>query len=65
MKLLIELEFGNDAMLRYSQARSILRDGLGMAEHRAKPCVGDCGTFRDINGNRVGSWKVVDDTAGR
>lgn len=59
-KLIIEIEFGNDAMLRYSQARSVIRDGLGLAEHRAKPVVGDSGTFRDANGNRVGKWEVVD-----
>jgi hypothetical protein len=60
MRLVIKIDFGNDAMQRYSQARSIIRDGLGMAEHRAKPAVGDSGTFRDVNGNRVGSWAVVD-----
>ena len=58
MKLVIELNFGNDAMQRYSQARSVIKDGLGMAEHRAKPAVGDGGTFCDVNGNRVGSWRV-------
>jgi len=60
VKLIIEIEFGNDAMLRYSQARSVIRDGLGMAEHRAKPAVGDAGTFFNVKGNRVGSWCVVD-----
>ena len=59
MKLIIEIDFGNDEMLRYSQARSVIRDGLGVAEHRAKPTVGDSGTFRDVNGNRVGKWEVV------
>jgi hypothetical protein len=59
-KLIIEIEFGNDGMLRYSQARSVIRDGLGMSEHRAKPTVGDGGTFRDVNGNRVGKWEVVE-----
>jgi hypothetical protein len=63
MKLIIEIEFGNAEMLRYSQARSVIRDGLGMAEHRAKPVVGDSGTFRDFNGNRVGKWYVVDGEA--
>jgi hypothetical protein len=59
MKLVIEIEFGNSAMQRYSQARSIIRDGLGMSDHRAKPSIGDSGTFRDVNGNGVGMWEVV------
>lgn len=58
MKLVIEIEFGNDAMQRYSQARSMIRDGLGVSEHRAKPQVGDSGVFFDVNGNRVGRWEV-------
>lgn len=61
MKLLIEIDFGNDAMLRYSQARSVIKDGLGLSDHRAKPTVGDGGTFRNVNGNRVGYWEVVAD----
>jgi hypothetical protein len=61
MKLIIEIEFGNDAMQRYSQARSIIRDGLGMSEHRAKPTAGDEGVFFDVNGNRVGKWYVTDE----
>lgn len=60
MKVVIEIEFGNDAMQRYSQARSVIRDGLGMSEHRAKPHVGDGGVFFDVNGNRVGKWEVVE-----
>ena len=58
MKLVIELKFGEDALARYSQARSILRDGLGTSEHRAAPKVGDYGTFSDSKGNRVGRWEV-------
>jgi hypothetical protein len=61
LKLLIEVEFGNDAMLRYSQVRTMLRDGLGTSDHRARPKVGDGSTLRDVNGNRVGSWAVVDE----
>lgn len=61
MKLLIEIDFGNETMQRYSQARSIIRDGLGMSAHRAKPAVGESGVFFDVNGKRVGEWEVVND----
>lgn len=60
MKLTIAIEFGNDAMQRYSQARSVIKDALGTSDHRAKPQVGDSGIFRDVNGNRVGSWEVTE-----
>jgi hypothetical protein len=63
MKLIIELEFGNDAMQHYSEARTAIRNSLGMSAHRAKPEIGDAGTFRDLNGNRVGKWYVVDGEA--
>ena len=59
MRLVIEIEFGNDAMQRYSQARTVIKDALGKADHRARPQVGDVGPFYDVNGNRVGSWRVV------
>lgn len=59
MKLVIEIEFGNDSMLRYSQARAVIQDGVGTSTHRAKPQAGEGGTLRDINGNRVGSWTVT------
>lgn len=58
MKLVIEIEFGNDAMQRYSQARTMLKDCLGTSENTAKPKVGDGFTMRDVNGNRVGFWEV-------
>lgn len=61
MKLTIEIEFGNDAMQRYSQARAVIKDGLGTSGHLAKPVIGDAGTFRDVNGNRVGKWEVTND----
>jgi hypothetical protein len=59
MKLVIEIEFGNDAMLRYSQARALLRYALGTSAYRSKPQVGDGGSLRDVNGNRVGKWEVI------
>lgn len=61
MKLRIEIEFGNDAMQRYSQARAVIQDAVGTSEYRAKAAVGDNGTLRDINGNRVGHWEVTED----
>ena len=59
MKLTIEIEFGNDAMQRYSQARAVIADGVGVSG-KGKPEVGAGGTLRDVNGNRVGSWAVTE-----
>lgn len=58
MKLVIEIEFGNDAMQRYSQARAVIQDAVGTSDYRAKPTLGDDGSLRDKNGNRVGFWEV-------
>jgi|HubBroStandDraft_2_1064218.scaffolds.fasta_scaffold48431_2 hypothetical protein len=58
LKLVIEIEFGNDAMQRYSQASSLLKGCLGTSDNHAKPCLGDGFTMRDVNGNRVGFWEV-------
>jgi hypothetical protein len=59
MKLLIEIDLGNDAIQRYSQARALLRDAVGPARRDASPKVGDGSTLNDKNGVRVGSWRVV------
>jgi hypothetical protein len=56
-KLIIEVCMENDEMLRYSQARAVVSEAL---RGRTKPEVGDGSTMRDINGNRVGSWSVID-----
>lgn len=56
MKLVIEIEFGNAAMLRYSEARAAIKESLHM--DGKKPRVGDSGIFRDLNGNKVGRWEV-------
>jgi hypothetical protein len=58
MKLVIEIDFGNDAMQRYSQARAVIQDAVGTSGYRAKPHIGDSGSLRDVNGNRVGFWEV-------
>lgn len=60
MKLVIEIEFGNDAMQRYSQARATIADAVGTSAYRAKPELGEGGTLRDVNGNRVGHWTVTE-----
>jgi hypothetical protein len=61
VKLKIEIDFGNDAMQRYSQARATIADAVGTSEYRDKPSIGDRGTLRDVNGNRVGFWEVAGD----
>ncbi len=57
--LIIEIHFGNDAMVSYEQAREAIYDKLRTGALRPK--AGDCGFFSDVNGNRVGSWEVVDE----
>jgi hypothetical protein len=67
LKLLIEVEFGNDAMQTYGDARGVLK-GLLTAErlhtwamNTHSPSVGDGSRILDMNGQGVGKWEVVGD----
>jgi|HubBroStandDraft_6_1064221.scaffolds.fasta_scaffold4612975_1 hypothetical protein len=57
-KLVIEIEFGNEAMQRYAQARIAINECVKTGA--LKPAVGDCGKLRDVNGNTVGKWEVIE-----
>jgi hypothetical protein len=55
MKLVIEIEFGNEAMQTYAEAREAI---LELRTPRHNPEKGDSGKLRDLNGNTVGTWRV-------
>lgn len=62
MKLIINIEMGNaafgeDANDRGQEANRILRSLGGKISEGIEK--GDCGTLRDYNGNKVGTWKVT------
>lgn len=63
MKLIIEVELGNDAMQSAEQtASAIMRSLLGQASTFLSPLnANEVGTVRDTNGNTVGKWEVIDD----
>lgn len=61
MKLVIEVELGNDAMQTAGDAIDSLRRALvaGSASLFDPLQVGELGTVADGNGNTVGRWEVV------
>lgn len=62
MKLILEIELGNDAMLAVGDVREVMNavKFTGHFEHM-RASVTDRGTVRDVNGNRVGKWEVIGD----
>ncbi len=60
MKFTLEIELGNDAMQTGDDIRQILRNVAHIMRISDLPNVGDEGAFRDVNGNTVGKWEVVD-----
>jgi hypothetical protein len=64
MKLILEIEFGNDAMRTYADVIHALRNvaNVTMAEQSFdNPQVGDMCRIPDVNGNSVGKWEVIGD----
>ena len=60
MKFKLEIELGNDAMQTYEDVvSSLIACQQTVAEYR-KLHVGDARKVRDINGNTVGKWEVVE-----
>ena len=59
MKLTLEIEFGNDEMQTYAQARAVIAESVRTGA--LKPRDGDGGILRDVNGNTVGRWAVLAD----
>lgn len=67
MKLHIAIEFGNDAMQTYNEARAAVAHALGLPRRlrntligTGQPSEGDGGKILDVNGNRVGEWEVTE-----
>ena len=59
MKLVIEVELGNDALETSSEAALSIQTALLAQTPFESLEVGMCGTIRDGNGNTVGRWDVV------
>lgn len=65
MKLTIEVDLGNDRMRRTRDVVTAIRDSFvkyakNGGQHGAL-VADDEGRLRDVNGNTVGRWRVVDD----
>ncbi len=61
MRFTLEIELGNDAMRSGAHLETALHQ-IGTRVRAALPGVitrEDEGRIRDVNGNTVGSWKVV------
>jgi hypothetical protein len=59
MKLIIEIELGNDAMRNNQDVKDcLLRSRLVGQTGCEDFSVGEQGKFYDVNGNCVGSWRV-------
>lgn len=60
MKVVIEVELGNDAMqtsaeVAYAVVHALLRQPASTVDPLNAH---ECGTLRDSNGNTVGKWRV-------
>lgn len=63
MKFQLEIELGNDAMQTYddvSQALKSVRAYLKEYRQSEEVEADDNAPIRDLNGNTVGKWEVVD-----
>ena len=66
MKFTLEIELGNSAMSMASDlADALVRVAdtvryIGPADRDIKPTVGGPNSVRDLNGNRVGKWEIVE-----
>lgn len=59
MRIIIEVEMGNSAMETTEDVvTAIKRSSLNIS--CMTPVVGDSGVFKDVNGNKVGTWRAVD-----
>jgi hypothetical protein len=63
-KFKLEIELGNDAMRKAWEVGDAVESAMAHhATDRLK--VGDGGRIMDVNGNKVGSWKVVEEKEGK
>ena len=61
MKLVIEIELGNDAMRNNMDVRECLLSSRLIGQTGSEDyTMGEHGTLRDCNGNVVGLWTVQD-----
>lgn len=62
MKLVLEINLGNDAMRYYGHlseiAQKLMRDFDKLEDEGREPADGDGRVVFDGNGNRVGAWMV-------
>jgi hypothetical protein len=60
MKLIIEIELGNDAMQNPQHVADALRETADKIDQIYKPKFSrdDTGKIYDLNGNHVGTWRV-------
>jgi hypothetical protein len=59
MKFTIEIELGNDEMRTWPDIAESLRRAYGGIRDEEAIVAPDRGALRDINGNKVGEWKVT------
>jgi hypothetical protein len=62
MRFELKIELGNDAMRTPANVASALRTiaKSGLEALYGRFTVGDYGTIRDVNGNTVGGWELVE-----
>jgi hypothetical protein len=61
MRLRLEIRLGNDAMLTLADALGAISVAFTRPWFTEVLKPGEEGVLHDVNGNRVGSWVVVDD----
>ena len=64
MKFVLTIKLGNEAMQTDGHIARALKDAAKsiLSYQDRIPEIGDSGSIRDVNGNRVGSWHVEGDT---
>jgi hypothetical protein len=61
MKFVLDIELGNDAMQNWSDIAWALYD-VARGIRTEAPMIASCGArIKDVNGNTVGSWSIVDE----
>lgn len=60
MNFYLKIKMGNDAMQTHDDLAAILIElGRYLETTGANARIGEIGTTRDLNGNRVGDWKIT------
>lgn len=65
MKLVLHIEFGNDAMKTYNDAAKSLEQTAKKLRDYARVTAGEGGRIMDKNGNSVGRWDIVSTDPGK